>query len=77
LVAVQALQNPTAVELHPVEVLVVVAVVIQEQKERELQGRVMTVVLQLRQVMAAAAELVRQVEMEIVQMELQRYVQVE
>jgi hypothetical protein len=59
------------------EVLVVVAVVIQEQKEREPQGRVMTVVLQLRQVMAAVAELVRQVEMEIVQMELQLRVQVE
>jgi hypothetical protein len=76
-VEVQALQNPTAVELHPVEALVVVAVVIQEQKEQALQGRVMTVVLQLHLVMAAVAEQVRQVEMEIVQMELQPHAQVE
>jgi hypothetical protein len=76
-VEVQALQNPTAAELHPMEVLVAVAVVIQEQEEQELQGKVMTVVLQLRQVMAEAAELVHQVEMEILQMELQLHVQVE
>ena len=59
------------------EVLAAVAVVIRDQQDREPLVREITVALPLHPVMVVAVVLVHQVEMEILQMELLRHVQVE
>jgi hypothetical protein len=72
LVAVLLLLNPIFLALHKTVDLVAVVVATLDQEELELQvllDKVMTVALHLHLVMVAEVVLVRQVEMEILQME--------
>jgi hypothetical protein len=72
LVAVLLLLNPIFLALHKTVDLVVVVVATLDQEELELQvllDKVMTVALHQHLVMVAEVVLVRQVEMEILQME--------
>jgi hypothetical protein len=72
LVAVLLLLNPIFLALHKTVDLVAVVVATLDQEELELQvllDKVMTVALHQHLVMVAEVVLVRQVEMEILQME--------
>jgi hypothetical protein len=72
LVAVLPLLNPIFLALHKTVDLVAVVVATLDQEELELQvllDKVMTVALHQHLVMVAEVVLVRQVEMEILQME--------